>query len=176
MPVREFIEEIKKAFAWELEIKAQLDNKANNLMAMSGTIATLFMGFGSFLIKDLSSANYYFFISFTILMTEVILTTFIIRYCIKSYGLRIYFFPLTSNIFFNKKGDYNYETIDLFKRSGNDKFDQRLIEDYLKGLRINSEINDSKGKQIDNAQKLFYYALIMIPIFALTLIISRLNP
>ena len=55
MPEKEFLEALRTQFERDTELKTKLDNKANNMITVSGTIATVFMGFGSFLLTKMDS-------------------------------------------------------------------------------------------------------------------------
>jgi hypothetical protein len=77
----DFRQELRSQFDRLGQVKERLDNKANNIMAMSGTITTLFMGFGIFLLTDIKSPNPALMaLSILSLLLEVVFTTFAIKH------------------------------------------------------------------------------------------------
>ena len=177
MPEEEFVAELKDAYTKELDIKSKLDTKSNSMISMSGTIATLFMGFGAFLIKDIPTSKLEIIIPATIiLMAEVILTTLTIRYSIAAYKLREYYYPLTHDKFIDKEDKYNVEMIETFQNATKKEFNEHLIKEYLKGIKSNVIQNNDKSNKINIAQKFFLIALSLIPVFSLLIISSKFVP
>ena len=177
MPEEEFVAELRGAYTKELEIKSKLDTKSNSMISMAGTIAALFMGFGSFLIKDIPVSKLEIIIPATlILMTEIILTTLTIRYSIAAYRLREYYYPVTHTKFFDSNGKYNQDLIERFKTSTKEDFNQLLIEEYLESIKRNVTENNDKSKKINYAQKFFLLALAIVPIFSFIIILSKFVP
>jgi hypothetical protein len=173
-----FLDELRAQYNKEFEIKSMLDNKANSIISMSGTIATLFMGFGSFLLIKIEPSKYEILIPASIfLMTEVVLTTFTIWYSTNSYRLREYRYVMGHERFFEKKsGVFKEYEAEQFKKSTEEKFEDLMIEVYLKTIKENAEKNEDKANKIDHAQKLFSFALTMIPIFAFVIIMAKFIP
>jgi hypothetical protein len=172
----EFFQEIREAYTKEHEIRSNLDDKANNMMSVSGTIATLFMGFGSFLLQNIPMTKLVIVVpAFIILMIEIILTTITIRYSMNAFKIRGYYYPVTYNAFF-KNGKYDPMVVKLFITAEKDSFYQHFIGEYLTGIRTNVAHNLDKSKKIGFAQRLFLFALAMIPIFAFVIIISKFVP
>jgi hypothetical protein len=62
-----FLQELKDQYEKEFELKDALEGKANNILTISGLVATLLFGFGSFMIDKLGS-SYEFLIPVTILL------------------------------------------------------------------------------------------------------------
>jgi len=53
--IEKFLEELKQQYLREFEVTNNLDSKANNIITISGTIATFLFGFGLFMIEKLNS-------------------------------------------------------------------------------------------------------------------------
>ena len=81
-----------------------LDSKASSTISMAGTIATLFMGFGSFLLTRIEPSKYDILIpASVILMIEVILSTITIKYSMDSYKLQNYKYVMGAEHFFDSE-------------------------------------------------------------------------
>ena len=96
------LEEVEKAGEKEFQRKSELESKAVSMITMSGTIATLFMGFGSILLRDIPSEDWeILLLASLILLAEVILTTLVIKYSLDAYRLKSkhYFELFLSRIF-----------------------------------------------------------------------------
>lgn len=158
-----------------LNRKSELESKAVSMITMSGTIATIFMGFGSVLLRDIPLEEFGFVVSaFTVLMVEVILTTLVIRYSLIAYKLpgEPYFDLFLS--LFKRDSDKNRQLIMEWTKSDPQIYVQNMIDSHLSGIPRNSAFNDNKTVTIVRAQQLFLYALTMVPIFAFIIVVYRL--
>ncbi len=172
MTSNEFVQELKLEFERLINLKDRLDTKANNMIAMSGTVTTLFMGFGIFLLTEVDiTANYYLGLPASIiLLAEVFLTFCTICFALESYKLRNYIHPLLSGLFFNENQPEPNETARLFMDSDADTIKNRFVIDYLKSIKSYEEQNHAQTFGINKAQKTFLYSLAMIPIFSVLVV------
>jgi len=176
VPTPDFLEELRLQFERYIQLKDRLDTKANNMITMSGTIATLFMGFGIFLLEniDFTENLILVIIASLALMAEVILTGLTIKYSLDSYKLRSYFHPIGYGAFYqNQDTEINRAVIDQFKNATRDEIDDHFIEEYLKGIKSYQEQNDKQTKGINCAQKTFIWAIVMIPIFSFLVMLGK---
>jgi hypothetical protein len=121
-----FVEELKESYEKELDLKSKLDTKSNTMVSISGTVAALIMGFGSFLIRDIPLSKLEIIIPTTIiLLVEITLIVITIKYSISAYKLREYYYPVSHKEFFDAKGDFKEEIIDT---------EYLLIKEYLKSI------------------------------------------
>jgi len=163
----EFLEELKLQFERLIHSKERLDNKANNMIAMTGTITTLFMGFGIFLLQNVSFSDDPILLSIAafVLIIEIIFTFLTIRYSLKSYKLREYTHPVSTKVFY-KDDELNEENVQLFKDKESDKINEFYVNEYLKCIKSYEIENELKTHGIDSAEKTFLISIILVPIFS----------
>jgi hypothetical protein len=177
--ITEFLDELKSQFTRTIDVKDSLDSKANNLITMAGAVATLFLGFGTFLIGQLQISDPIILgFALTFLMLEVVITIVGIWRAIGGYKLRDYYYPIVSEAFIHKegemKGKLNFDIINLFLNASQRELALHLIKTYMQYLRTNELANEEKAKLIEEAHWLYLIALIMIAPFALTIVIAIL--
>lgn len=141
------------------EVKATLEVKANNIVTIAGTVATLLFGFGSLFLESLNPA-YPFLPAFTgFLLTGIIVSVVAIIFGGLSFRIRTYEVPIGLDFFAEKK-----ELLDEYKRATSDTFYNTMITAYLRCMKQNNEENERKVKQISIAQWLFFASMIIVPI------------
>lgn len=174
--VSEFVEELRLQFERYVQVKNRLDTKANNIIAMSGTIATLFMGFGVFLLQNVDFQTYSKiseFASFSLIL-EIILTVLTIVFAFTSYRLREYTHPISFEKFFKQdKKEPDPTKVKQFQDADSDQINEWAIDNYLKSIKSYEEQNNEQTKWIDYARFTFTGAIIIIPIFAFLIILTK---
>lgn len=169
----EFTQELKSTFERMIQLKERLDTKANNMITMSGTIATLFMGFGIFLLSNIGLTNNWTLgLSASLLIiAEIFLTFCTIRSSLDSYKLRNYVHPITSQRFFKENEiEPDKDEYELFENANSDDVNHHLVREYLKSIRSYEVQNREQTIGINRAQKTFLWSLVMIPIFSILVI------
>jgi len=172
----DFLQELKTQFDRYVQLKERLDTKANNMIMMAGTIAVLFMGFGALLLSDVKFASNYGFpiIASGALVVEVILTMITIKCALDSYKLREYDHPISFQTFYRgKQNKQKDDVIDLFRNATDDEIEEHFITEYLKCIRSYEIQNDEQTNGINTSQKAFVGAVIMIPIFAVFILLTK---
>lgn len=174
MPREEFLEDLKLQLNRFIDLKDRLDNKANNRISMSGIVATLFMGFGIFLLSEVTIQNNILFgmISIGALVTEVILTTITIKFSLDSYTLRNYYHPITFNPFFTNDNELDNETIETFEQSSVENYYHLMIEEHLRAIQSYQVQNRQQTIGINHAQLTFLWSVLMIPVFATSVLLT----
>jgi hypothetical protein len=169
------LEEVEKAGEKEFQNKSELESKAVSMITMSGTIATLFMGFGSILLRDIPSEDWEILLPASlILLTEVILTTLVIKYSLDAYRLEgKHYFEFFLSRVFGPDSKKNRAVISEIITSGLGSFMHDLINNHMTSIPANLEVNKDKTKKVITSQKLFLCALTMVPIFAFIIIIYK---
>jgi len=170
---------LEKAYEKEFKDSSDLNTKATSMITMSGTIATLFMGFGSIVLKDIPKSNYLILISASlILLLEVILTTFTIKKAVDAYKVKVerkYFYAMNYEQFFDfGREEFDMIEVEKFVKQPKTYFNVNLIQDYLNSILHNVKLNESKRDIINDSQCLFSFALLMVPIFALVIVVYKL--
>ncbi len=158
-----------------IQLKDRLDNKANNMITMTGTIATLFMGFGIFLLSDvtISEKNVIFVTASAItLMMEVFFTILTIRYALNSYKLREYYHPFGYKKFMNNE-NFDLDKVKELRDMKNPDFDENIIYNYTESLKSYATQTKLQFEGINDAQKVFKIALYAIPVFTFLMILIK---
>ncbi len=174
MTQSDFLLELKDQFERYIHLKERLDNKANNMIAMSGTIAVIFMGFGAFLFSDIIFTKNYFLPIITILvfMSEVILTFFTIKFALDSYKLRTYNHPISFKAFY-EKDSLEESVVQQFRDADSSEINEHFIKEYLESIKSYEEQNDHQTRGINKAQICFVGSIVMISVFAFFIILSK---
>lgn len=169
-----FLTELKDQFNRNIELKERLDTKANNMIGMSGTIATLFMGFGVFLISDIVFTKNVILPIFAsvILIAEVLLTVCTIKHALDSYKLREYVHPIIFEPFYNGN-EIRDDVLNQFQSATDSQIKEHFAKEYLKGIKSYQEQNEQQTHGINISQKMFVLAVVMIPIFSIIIILAK---
>jgi hypothetical protein len=171
----EFLKDLEESYEGEFKYKTELDSKAISMITMSGTIATLFMGFGSVLLKDITKDRIEFLVpASVILMAEIILTSLAIGYSINAYKIKDYyqFHKTLKELFFNND-KVDEARVDKYATTDKEFYKKRRRDAYLTGIYLNSDLNKKKVDKIICSQRVFYIALLMIPTFAAIIIVNK---
>ena len=132
MPTKEFFEELKIQLEREYDLKSKLDGKANTIIAITGTVASLLAGFGGILISKMNPT--YEFINYIlldfILGLIIIVATLILA--LIAHLSRNYWYPIGHEQFFiSDKEEPNKEKIKKFLDADDEKFYKHMINEYL---------------------------------------------
>jgi len=160
-----FLQELKDQYQKEFELKDALEGKANNLLTISGLVATLLFGFGSFLIDKLGS-TYEFLIPVTILLIMGIVGNVVsIFWSVLAFKIRPYKYSMPYDHFFNKDGSFNEKHVEEYRDEKDvEVFTNTLVDTYLTCNRHNRLQNASKAFKIKIAQWFFFGSIIIVPI------------
>lgn len=173
----QFIEHLKSQYDKEFEIRQNLDNKANNMIATAGTVTGLLFGFGTFLVTNID--RNYIFLNYAMisLIVAIIATIVSVFLSMISSRIRTYNFVMKHDSFFlngdsRKKGNgedenYNENAIEEYKKMATEGFQDIIIHDFLASNKHNSEINDSKAVMVVWSQRTFMVGLVIITILVL---------
>jgi len=174
MPNKNFLPELRNQFERYVQLKERLDTKANNMIAMAGTIAVLFMGFGAFLLSDVEITSNYGFpiIAAGALVVEVILTMITIKCALDSYKLREYTHPITFQAFYDGEQPIP-DVVNQFKDASDQEIEEHFINSYLTCIRSYQIQNVEQTSGINTAQRTFVGAVVMIPIFAVFILLTK---
>lgn len=176
MPNDELLTELQSQLERVIQIKDRLDTKANNMITISGIVATVFMGFGTFLLSnvDLTKHLCIAILAGLSLFAEIILTVFTIKYSLESYKLRNYYLPLGYQAFFDENTDeINYDVIKQFNESSKEDFDQHFIDEYLRSIKSYQVQNHDQTVGINKAQRTMIGTIVAIPVFAFFIVLLK---
>jgi len=166
VPSDEFLNELRDQFERLIGIKERLDNKANNIITMSGTIITLLMGIGIFVLKSIDPKTSIFCVLLLLFIVGISLMIVTIILSINSYKLRNQKYPLGSKEFF-KNGIYQKIIADKFSNASKPLFEEKMIKGYLSSIRDAEKKISEKGRSVKWAQVFFLAGMLTLPIILL---------
>jgi hypothetical protein len=169
----EFLNELRLQFERDLDIRKTLDSKATSTITMSGTIVTILIGIGTFLVTRLDPTSQVYGTSLIIFAIGVISAITCIGFVITSYMLKKYIYPMGHEQFFIN-GEYNTEMSDKFRKAPRDQFTKRMIQEYLTSIKNFSKVNADKAILIKIGQVLFLGCIALTAIL-LGYILSNMN-
>lgn len=177
MPVDEFFEEVKQQFARHLTTKSNIDQKINNMITMSGMIATLLLGLSVFLMKILQQQLFYVQFSFIVLIIGMFCMIGAIMLCFSAYRITFQMYPIIAKPFFknNDASAYDNTVTEEWMTRAKDDFQKLFIEEYLRSIKKCEEVLDSKGNKVEWAEILFIIGIITLPIAGIILGLGVFN-
>jgi hypothetical protein len=109
-----------------------------------------------------------------ILLAELFSTLAAVVFSIMAYRAGGYHFPLTRSEFLSDDADgiYNKQKIMDYRTIDNGKY-YELCKKYLRCIKHNEKENAKKVEKIDLAQYALIVAIVLIPIFAAIVILSK---
>jgi len=160
---REFLDELRNQFDRLVNAKTRLDGKASGMITMSGTIASLLMVFGVFLLRSINPDFELFVYIFYVLVGGILALMGCIVWNIFSYKIRTQTYPIGSDRFFKNK-KYDYPEVKLWRESSSDDFNRRMFRDYIDSMKDFEDRIETKGYRIYISQWFFLAGVCSIPI------------
>jgi len=175
-------EDLKSEYNKVFELKQRLDTKAAGLITLSGVIAAVFSGFGTFLLRDIVKPNpVLFYLSLAVMVIELVLLIATIYHAHRATKITKYNHVLFWDYFIDKDKStdklpvYKEDKLSKFKNATKQEYNDWLIRDYLKETRHNVEKNQDKVNCIKDAEKSFVLAIVTIATFAVLVIFTKLS-
>ena len=109
-----FLNELVKQFDREIDLVKTLDDKAHKMITISGSIATLNIAIGTFLISRIQLSNFGYLLSGISLFVILVLYVISIYKFKNAYDAKVYKFPFGYERFFNNNG-YKYDFVDQMR-------------------------------------------------------------
>lgn len=169
--IDEFLSELKIQFDRLIDVKEKLDNKANNLMAMSGTISTILMGVGVFIMNTKYNASELFYVMLILFCIGISLLIGSIVVNIFAYRLRTQDYPIGSKNFFCC-GKQNNTVVKEYTTAHKIDFQEMIVTMYLDCIQDAEKKIDHKGYLVKRAQILFLIGLLTLPVILLITIVG----
>jgi len=173
MAMNLFLHESRLRFERLMATKEKLDSKANTIIATSGTIATLFMGFGLFLLSDIDPIGLFFIPAMVVLLAEIILTVITLRHAIIAYRLAEYFYPFETVDFLQDDNTIDHNNIRHFLNAPQDILEEEVSNTYWECIRDNEASNNNKVQNIDSSQNYLILSVSLIPLFSFIVILAK---
>ena len=163
------LDEMRRQYDRTWEIKNSLESKGSGIIAVSGTVATLLFGFGTFALQNLNPAYSLLphFIALLIIgivtsVAAILLSALLFR--VSPHGV-----PIDPNEL-EKTDKSKNRTIDLYIKATTKNFDETMINDYLKRIRKNNGNNEIKAKLVKWATWIFFSSMISIPLLLVVIL------
>lgn len=165
------IGELRHQFDREVELRKNLDSKINSLITMVGSIMTLNIAIGTFLISKLQweDSNYYYFPIF-LQVIGIIFSLVSMYFFISKFGIKTYTYPFGHEQFYEGK-EYSQKKTNDLKSLPIDKFKDSQIMAYAKSINTSAQINDDRKDGIKWGQRFLAFTLIMISILVISILI-----
>ena len=184
----EHLEELlKNRYEQEFQRKETLDSKANNMMTIASTVATLYSGFGVALVTQLfkialqlSTPVILLLIGIVILLGSIFLST-------RAYMLREYEYAFNFKSFVTQadqistprkiwklhignkiKGTnivFDDPKIVGYMTKNADDFHKLMTKIYTRCIWLNTQVNEIRGTYVIWSQRIFLFGLCSFPIF-----------
>lgn len=165
-----FYQEMKEHYNNQFEIKNTLESKANNMVTISGTVATLLFGFGTFLLDKLVALKYPLIAPIRAVLAIGIIAN-IISIVLSLRSSRTQTWSLTVNYgdFFHDdgKGDFDQSAVDEYAYMTDEEYQTEMTELYFDCIRDNVATNNKKGSYIEYSQALFLGGILTVPLVIL---------
>lgn len=160
-----FLNELKSHFEKVIDLRKNLDSKANTMITIASSLITINIAIGTFLISRImitaGNSPFFYYFPIGVLAGGVTLALISIRMFIQSYSIKDYDYPWGTDYFF-VEGKYKQERVDNVRKLPEKDFNDRLFRGYLRSIKSAEMNNDSKGESIKKGQKFLTYALIAI--------------
>lgn len=172
------LEEILKArYETEFNRKETLDQKANSMMTIAATVATLYSGFGVAIVThlfritlDLSAPTIVLLIGVGALVAAIFFGAR--AYKLSEYQYAFPFNQLINNLKKDGSIEYNNQKINEYLTRDTTDFSRLMSKIYTKCIKLNFTTNDSRSKNILRSQLLFQIGLFTFIPFILTTIFN----
>lgn len=147
----DFLGELKEQFQRAIDLRTNLDTKANTMISIAGAISTLLLAIATFLITKIRPLEDVYLAAIGILCIGIIFAVASIVFFVKSYSIKQYEYPVGASAFF-PNGKYVEAKVDRFRNASKEAFTKRLIEDYLFSIKNFLELNTQKAGNIKLGQ------------------------
>lgn len=148
-----FLGELKLQFNNEVDLKKTVDTKTSTLITISGSIATLNIAIGTFLIARIQDHNWFYFGPILILCGGILLSMISTWKFTSSYGVRDYKYPFGHEFFFDKNGSYESDKVQKVRDLSEREFKDRVFKSYLESIKTFAKINKDRSSKMRERQK-----------------------
>ncbi len=137
----------------------RLDLKANNLMTLSGTLMTLFLGLGTFMLEKVAKDNLYLYPLRSSLVVGLALFSIDIFILVRAYRLLKYRFDPDPK-----------EIIDTFGNTGYTDLTLQVTSNIVAATLDNRGLNDDKAKTLTRGFHVLWIAIFFVLLYGILLV------
>ncbi|MDQ3839416.1 MAG: hypothetical protein M3297_09115 [Thermoproteota archaeon] len=146
-----FLDELRTAYTNFLDQRKHLDNKTSSMIGISGTISTLLFGFGTFTLTRIDPKYNLLPFASGILILAIIMIVASALLSLWAFKTERYLQVLSKTIFFIGK-NIDERSVQQWENANPEVLQKRMVRDYIRCNRVNSECNASKSRKITWAQ------------------------
>jgi hypothetical protein len=166
-----FVSELRAQYNMEFDNKKNLETKASSIISISGTVAALLFGFGTFLINKVSPSYDFFMYILALLMISISSITISIILSIFASRIHEYYVAADHKQFYKGK-EFDEDKWEKYCYSSKNKFNRTIAKNYFKCIQHNANKNETKARYIQLAQIGFFCGLAVLP-FLLAIVFSN---
>jgi hypothetical protein len=157
----DFLSVVRFQYQTELELRTTLDNKANNMITLCGSLITVAIAIATFIVSKISSPLL-LSIAIGVLAGGILFAALALRSFITTYSLRKYKYALGDEKFFDEKGEYNEEMTERFMDASKRAFAKQIAQGYLSSIRKNRISNQEKAKNMKQGHKSLSVSILIV--------------
>jgi hypothetical protein len=167
------LNEIKNSYQHELEQKNNFENKADKYITTSGILLALIFAFATLnsINNDNNTTQNISIASYFGIILSIVFSILSLFYGFKVLKITDYKFILSEN---KASGKYVENTLLEYNQLSNEKLLPTLIKDYLFAIKLNSDKNLIKERNLVNSEKWFKWFLVSIIITIVLILISKI--
>jgi len=173
---------MKQRYEEEFARKETLDQKANNMMTISGTVVTLYSGFGIATTTNLFTKGLALTSPTITLLIGVVLLITALFFGIRAYMLKEYEHAFNFKDFITEIKDdmtlpskkkilFDDKKLEEYEKKDHTIFNKLMIKIYTRCIVFNNITNEKRAGFVFWSQKLFLIGLFTFPIFILVSIV-----
>ena len=160
-----FLEELRRQYDTQFDLKNSLESKSSYLITVCGIIIPLLFGFGSFLIERIDKSYYYLLPLEILIFLAISLNLAAIIFLVQAFRIKQYRYSFLGNNFFNKNGTFNADQLTKYQDNKNiTNFQTLMIKEYLLCINENHFRNEEKAGKIRIGQWLFTFGVGFVPV------------
>ena len=169
-----FVSELRAQYNIEFDNKKNLETKASSIIAISGTVAALLFGFGTFIISRVDPTYHLFMYILTLLMISISSVTVSIILSIFASTIQKYLVVADHKGFY-KGQEFDKEIWERYCYSNKNKFNMAIAKNYFSCIEHNACINEKKARYVKFAQIVFFCGLAVLPILLAIIFLNNPN-
>jgi uncharacterized membrane protein YbhN (UPF0104 family) len=159
------LDEVKKSYEREFDLKKNLENKATNVITISGLIVTLLFGFTTFLSQNSFHPQWFHYVTIFFSAGFAVIA---LGFSLWALKIRKYVYVSSEN---REEKDYLDDRISEYKTCGKDELISRLIDVYMIAIKINTWRNKRNAYHVLRSQMCLSIAISTIVVIIVAIAI-----
>ena len=160
---KSFLSELRMQFERQIDLRKNLDTKANSMITLATTIITINLAIAGFLVSRITDNFIVYYTSIGIFSLVVYFAINAIWKLVKVYEIKQYDYPIGYDYFFNGN-EFDESMIQGVKNISESQYNDRMFKGYLNGIRSHEILNIEKVDGINEGQLWITRSLVTIGI------------